>query len=230
MSNFASEPFRWLRLIRRIIVLENRNFVWRVQNFAAPTFGLESPAARRSLVLLCLLLQFFQCPLLPRTTALTARRFFPKADAKLHPFPITTKSSPFFSLVLTGFNIAKADTHGIMRQNSAPAKQYHSVSWGCPIRLNITPPSIVLIWALQAPTVTKNPSHDAWSTTAFNGIYSTASASLCMQTTWCGLTISITFLMVLLDACPDVWISTTLENASRKSLNAGFRLTWDGSL
>ena len=27
MSNFASEPFRWLRLIRRIIVLENRNFV-----------------------------------------------------------------------------------------------------------------------------------------------------------------------------------------------------------
>ena len=27
VSNFASEPFRWLRLIRRIIVLENRNFV-----------------------------------------------------------------------------------------------------------------------------------------------------------------------------------------------------------
>ena len=82
-----------------------------MQNFAAPTFGLESPAARRSLVLLCLLLQFFQCALLPRTTALTARRFFPKADAKLHPFPITTKSSPFFSLVLTGFNKEKRANH-----------------------------------------------------------------------------------------------------------------------
>ena len=75
-----------------------------MQNFAAPALGLASPPARRSLVLLCLLLQFFQCALLSRAVALAAPRLFPKADAKLHPFSFTTKLSILFSRILKGFN------------------------------------------------------------------------------------------------------------------------------